>query len=146
MATVEVRVFFRASPERVFGAIADHERFFSGSPIRSAKVTKAGSPDRNGLGAIREISGPGLDFVEEITLFDRPRAYEYRVRKINLPAVHEFGRLDFNPRDGGTEVVWQTRYQMPMAVVGPVFAWLMAPVFKITFTRLLERARAGLKA
>ncbi len=116
MASVEVRVRFRASPDRVFACVSDHERFFMGFPIRSARLTKGGVSERNGLGAIREISGPGIDFVEEIVLVERPAAYEYRVRKINIPARHEFGRLDFSSCPEGTEVVWRTRYSIPVPI------------------------------
>lgn len=146
MVSLEVRVRFRAPPDRVFALVSDHERFFTGFPVRSVRLSQAGLSDRNGLGAVREICGTGICFVEEIVLFEPGVAYEYRVRKINIPARHEFGRLDFLPCAEGTEVVWRTRYAILTPVAGPVLSRLAAPVFRSLFTTLLQRARTRLGA
>ena len=145
MVCLTVRLRFDAAPERVFEAISNHERFLRGFPVRTAGLIRAGHIERNGLGAVRRVCTMGLDFVEEITLFDRPKAYEYRVRQLNLAARHTLGRLDVIPCPDGAEVVWRTHYAVLTPVIGPLLSVLLAPFIQLTFSLLLRRARQQLR-
>lgn len=138
---IEIRLVaeFDGSPAEIFARVSDHESFFSGPGI-SCKVTRPGDSDHNGLGATREVRPVGLRFVEEITAWDAPTSFEYRVRECSLPSNHELGRLTFSARAGGTEVVWLTRYEIPMPLIGGLVTALSAHVFSSSFRRLLARA------
>lgn len=138
---VEIRLVaqFDGSPAEVFAKVSDHESFFAG-PWISCKVTRPGQSDRNGLGATREVYPVGIRFVEEITAWDAPRSFEYRVRECALPSNHELGRLTFAAKAGGTEVVWVTRFEIPIPLIGGPLTRLSAPIFSGSFRRLLERA------
>jgi hypothetical protein len=140
---IDIRIVaeFPNSPAETFAKLTDYEKFFGGPGI-SCKVTRPGAGDRNGLGAVREIYALGMRFAEEITAWDAPHSYEYRVRECTLPADHQMGRMTFTAKDGGTEVVWLTLFAIPVPIVGALLSQLAAPVFKSTFRRLLRQAGA----
>ena len=58
MYEVHVHIEIAASIERVFEAMSDHEVFISGPGARCV-VTRVGSSEKNGLGAIREVHRGG---------------------------------------------------------------------------------------
>ena len=139
--TVTVRQRFEAPVEVVFQAISDHERFIRGPGIRASRVTQPGYTEPNGLGAVREIEAVGVRFVEDITAWDPPHSYSYRVRQVSLPAEHEGGTLSCTARDGGTDVLWQTRYVMKLGgPLSPLTTQLSRPMFHVFFGMLLRRA------
>jgi hypothetical protein len=55
MYEIHVTERVQADRERVFDAVADHERFFRGSAFEYCRVTVEGEEDRNGLGAFRTL-------------------------------------------------------------------------------------------
>ena len=67
----------------------------------------------SGAGALREPIGLGGWFREQITAYDRPRAYSYRVVRSIPPFDHEGGTLTFTPSADGTHVDWLTSYTHP---------------------------------
>src|SRR5207247_2083021 len=80
----EVRVHFHieAPVEQVFDAVSDHESFLRSEGGVRARVVRAGEPERNGLGCLREVRvGRRVRYVEEITAWQRPSAFEYMIRE-----------------------------------------------------------------
>jgi len=141
MQEIHVRALFDAPVARVFEAVSDHERFLSAGRTR-AVVIKPGSPDRNGAGCLREVRGGGrLRFVEEVTAWEPPSAYEYMIRECSLPVVHHGGRLSLTPQGGGTVVEWTSRFEIPMPLVGGVVASVARRILAKTFSDFLLRAK-----
>ena len=67
----------------------------------SPLVLKAGwakSWSEPGVGAVREVTGVGVWFPEEITAYDAPRSYSYLIVRSFPPSNHEGGTLTFTPR------------------------------------------------
>jgi hypothetical protein len=60
--------------------LADHEGMSNWGPGIKVTMDKMGSPDPNGVGAVRRIAAPGPmpAIVEEITAFDPERFLAYR--------------------------------------------------------------------
>ena len=144
MREIHVSHHFAAPPAVVFAAIADHESFLSMGGIR-CRLQREGAPDRNGIGAVREVEGDGLRFVEDITAFDAPRHYEYVIRTLTrsnggaLPLRHERGWLEFSADGDGTRVDWHSRIHATIPLLGPL---LIEPLV----VRKLQRAFAALLA
>ncbi len=138
MREVHVSHYFAAAPAVVFAAIADHESFLSMGGIR-CRLQREGAPDRNGIGAVRDVAGNGLHFVEDITAFDAPRHFEYVIRSMTrsnggaLPLRHERGWLDFTAEGDGTRVDWHSRIHGTVPVLGPL---LIEPIVE----RKLQKA------
>jgi hypothetical protein len=55
MAKVRVTQHIAGDLEAVFALISDHETFLSRFPGMRVRIVTSGSPERNGLGCIREV-------------------------------------------------------------------------------------------
>src|SRR5688572_6704205 len=137
MIEVHVQAIYAAERERVFLALVDHERFLATRGF-ACSVVEPGSPNRNGLGALREVRGRGAGFTETITAFEPPRSFDYRVEKLvvrglGIPVSHERGWLELTAVDGGTRVDWRTRYRLDLPLIGGLLSRAAAPVFRRTF-------------
>ena len=66
--------------ETVWATLTDHVGMAGWGPGISVSLGKPGTPDPNGLGAVRQIStpGPGPDIVEEVVTFDAPHVFGYK--------------------------------------------------------------------
>ncbi|MBX3413979.1 MAG: SRPBCC family protein [Pirellulales bacterium] len=148
MYDLQADIEIAASPEKVFHLISDHESFLGDIGGSVCRLTREGSPDRNGLGAVREITADGMRFCEEITAFEPPRRYSYRITEIlgksgkPLPFRHEGGEMVFEPAPGGTRVRWRTSFRVPIPVLGWFVERIFASKMKPAFRQMLERAKS----
>ena len=145
MAEVRVNVYVHAKRDDVFALVSDHEKFIRGGLVRSCTVVTEGTDDRNGLGCMREIVTPGIRFVEEITVFQRPSRFDYLIRETNLPIHHEGGSLRFHERGPGTEIDWVSLFSIPVPLLGGALARLAATNLTAAFTQLLLNAKSELE-
>src|SRR5689334_9836837 len=114
MHTIHATVAIGARPDDVFALLSDHERFFR-APGMTCRLATAGHDDRNGVGAVREITTPGYVFTEEIIEFDPPRHFAYVVRALVGPMaqfapVHERGWVELSPDGEKTRVDWYSKF------------------------------------
>ncbi|WP_437507078.1 SRPBCC family protein [Sorangium sp. So ce1099] len=147
MEEVHVNVYIHAPVERVFEAVADHESFLRAGDDTRTKVIRSGLTERNGLGALREVRvGKRIRYVEEITAFERPSSFEYRILESTQPLRHHGSRLRFTSRGDGTEVDWTSRFEVPVPLVGRLLGSLARRMFVAAFTELLLAEKARLEA
>ncbi len=104
--------------EDVFEVLADYEAYVQFPGVRSAKVVRLGSAERNGLGAVREVDLGSAWFREEITAFERPTRLDYRILKSRPPMEHEGGSIRLRSVEGGTEVTWTSTLRVTYPIVG----------------------------
>ena len=74
---------------------------------------------------------------EEITAYDPPRAYSYRVIKSFPAADHEGGTISVTPADAGADVVWSTGYTVPLRGGGKLVEVATSPLFRWCFDAIL---------
>lgn len=150
MYHVRVTVTIDAAQEKVFALLSDHERFLRGPGVRCRLVTP-GRGDRNGVGAVREVTATGSVFTEEVTEFDPPRGFAYVVRSLigpigrPTPFTHERGWIELSPEGSKTRVDWQSRFGMPIPVVGWLLERAAGPRIKSAFVQFLALAKADLE-
>ncbi len=144
--TVQVQVHFDAPIGRVFEAVSDHETFLRTEDGRTrTKLLRAGLADRNGLGCLREVRvGRRVRYVEEITAWEPPASFEYTIREASMPMRHLGSRLTFASRDGGTDVTWIARIEIPVPILGyPLRLWIERRLAR-AFTEMLSAAKGRL--
>ncbi len=148
MTEVSVRIHIAAPRDVVFAAAADHEAFLrSADGTTTARVVRAGDPPPNGLGCLREVSVRGkVRYLEEITAWAPPAAFEYTIRKTPLPLRHAGSRVTSPPRDGGTAVGWTSRFTVPIPIVGRLLERRAKRLYETAFGALLADAKARLEA
>jgi hypothetical protein len=146
MRTIRVTRSMKISAERAFDMMADHAGYTAFPGVRSAKVTKPGTTEPNGLGAIREVALRGAWDEEEITVFERPRRLGYKIVRSRPPIEHEGGLIELTPTPDGVDVVWTSTFRVKIPIIGGLLTRIAARQMTALFTRGLavgeERARA----
>jgi uncharacterized protein YndB with AHSA1/START domain len=126
-----------AEPRRVWELVANHEGMKKWMPVREVVRRRPGSPDPDGVGAVRTIRGSGLVIEERITAFKPPERLEYVLIE-GAPVRDHHGEVLLEPRaGGGTHVRWRVRFR-PLV---PGTGWLLERMLR----RALERGLEGLK-
>lgn len=96
-----------ARPETVFDVYTDHRRYASlVNLIRSAELEREGEPPPNGLGAIRRLHLIGASVREEVTAYERPVGYSYRMLS-GAPLDEYASSVAFMPTEEGTAVIYR---------------------------------------
>ena len=148
----EVRVTheFNFDIEKVFAGVSDHVAFLSTSKI-VCRMQRDGDTHPNGLGALREVRNGVLRFEEEITAFDPPHAYEYRILSLRgpfnlkLPFHHETGRLELHALDGKTRLVWTSQFHFSVPLISRWIERKLGRSISATFLFFLKRLNARLQ-
>lgn len=93
--------------QSVWDAVVDHERMSTWGPGMRVTLDQAGTPERNGVGAVRRIAAPGPApaIVEEITACDTPRRLGYRAVS-GVPFRDYAGEVVLTDVGGRTEIAW----------------------------------------
>lgn len=131
-----------APRDEVWKAISDHEGMAAWSPFSSVVLTRAGSSERNGLGAVRRIRGFGLTLDEEIVRWAPPARYDYRLIR-GAPIREHFGQVLLNEVDGGTEVRWTVRFRPVVPGTGGITRAMLQRGFTDMLQRLKHRLESG---
>lgn len=117
---------YQAPPQRLFALFSDHERFgkLLGAPCTRIKSAPEGS-DPNGVGSVRRIAGGPVAIEETIVTSEAPTLIEYRVTR-GGPLRNHFGRIQFNPQEGGgTELVYTIAFDPLLPLTGPAITWVL---------------------
>lgn len=91
--------------DRVWTLLSDHEGMTGWAPGLKSTLTKAGSSERNGLGAVRKISTPlpAPAIVEEIVAFEPKQRLSYKALS-GVPLKNYVGDVVLTPVAGGTSI------------------------------------------
>lgn len=146
MKTIRVEATIHAPVEAVFDLITDHARYRELPNVSDSSLLRRGQTDENGTGAVREIRSNGLRFEEEITAFERPSYFEYRIIKSTLPIRHDGGRMTFTAVDGGTHIEWVTTFRLKIPVIGGLATLPAARSLDKAFSLMLASWRDRLEA
>ncbi len=112
MHEIHVRQVFQAPLDRVFATVTDHEGMPAWLPAKVSLV-KQGTPDRNGLGAVRRVVARGLALHEEVVRWEPPKAMDYRIVGFS-PLRDHLGEMRFSSGDdGGTLLDYKIRFRVP---------------------------------
>jgi uncharacterized protein YndB with AHSA1/START domain len=132
-----------ASPERVFEWLAEPANLAAAPLVLKAGYAKDSSEP--GVGAVREVIGVGTRFREEITAYDAPRSYSYRIIR-SFPAFdHEGGTLTFTPSNDGTHVDWVSTYTHPPRSGGKLMEAVSSRLLRRNFLAILAGCAQALE-
>lgn len=143
MVQVEVRRTIAAPPERVFDWLTDPVNL-TAAPLflRAGWVNGISGPS---VGARREVIVLGAWLREEITGWDAPRSYSYRVIRSVPPANHEGGTVTVTPSGDGSDVTWATGYTVPALGGGKLTEAVTLPIFRSSFNAILDGCAKALE-
>ncbi len=95
-----------ADPETVFGILADHTGLSEITPLRKVEMARTGSPDPNGVGALRRLHLAGPPISEEIRRFERPTRFSYSIVG-GLPVTDHLADVTLVPDGGRTRLSYR---------------------------------------
>lgn len=96
MATFVLQRSVDAPAEVVFEVASDHAGYARFSALRASVLEREGVPAPNGVGAIRSLTMLGPPIREEITEYEAPRRFSYRMLS-GIPVRHHIGTVEVFP-------------------------------------------------
>jgi uncharacterized protein YndB with AHSA1/START domain len=114
MATFTVSVFINRSPQDVFDFLSDPAIKHKWMPmLESAAWTSSGEPGVGStMGAIMKMAGKETEMQLEITQWDVPNRYGYKVLTVQFPLKAMAHTFRLEPEDGGTRVSQVGEFEM----------------------------------
>lgn len=103
--------------EAIFDRLTDHANYKNMSPLRTSELVRQGSPEPNGVGAIRRMSLIGPAQTEEIIEFERPTRFGYRLRS-GLPVRDHVGTVELASTKAGTHIAYSVRSTPTLPIPG----------------------------
>ena len=135
MGQIEVVRIFPHPQERVFRRYCDHAGWSQWAGVGPVRLVKEGSPDRDGVGAVRAFAfPPGLR--EEVTLFEPPSRLEYRISQGGFPVTGHRGEVLFTQQGAATRVTWRVSVASKIPGTSRVIEFLLEAFFRQVLTRL----------
>jgi uncharacterized protein YndB with AHSA1/START domain len=91
--------------ETVWDKLIDHVGMSQWGPGITVTMDKVGTPDPNGIGAVRRIAspGPGPDIVEEVVTFEAPHVLGYKALS-GTPFPGYTGEVRLTEAGAGTHI------------------------------------------
>lgn len=117
MASFTLTREIEAPAETVFAVLTDHRRYSEMTPLRKAELEREGSPDPNGMGAIRKLTAVGPPMREEVIAYEAPHRFSYTVLS-GLPVRDHVGTVELSEEGGRTKMVYAVRTHPTLPVVG----------------------------
>lgn len=130
----------RAEPQTAFDAVATAEQWgeWARPIVRTARLTRIGSPDRRGVGAVRgmgPVPGGPLTIKERITGFEPGERIVYTLAT-PAPVRNYRGEVRFTEAGGGTDIHWQVQFEELVPASGPLL--------RVGFRALIGALQRGL--
>jgi carbon monoxide dehydrogenase subunit G len=146
VATFTLSSTVSAPIETVFDVLTDHRSYARLTPLRSSTLEREGSPDVNGVGAIRALKLAGPPIREEVTAFDAPTHFAYKALS-GIPVKSHTGTVDLRSDGDRTRLNWVVDSVPRLPLPGAVWAAAVRPGIQVLLRGIVKeserRARAG---
>jgi hypothetical protein len=124
-----------------WAVLADHEGMSSWGPGLKVSMDQVGSPDPNGVGAVRRISAPGPmpAIVEEVTSFEPDRYLAYRALS-GVPLRGYRAEVELAEHDGKTSISYTVHADARIPGVDKLAVRALASGLLGAYVRAAKRA------
>lgn len=139
--SVSVTARLDAPPERVWPLLAEVARWPEWSFVTKGTLVRQGSPDPDGVGALRHLTVLGVGSREEVLAVNAPTHLAYAIRS-GFPVRNHRADVTLAPDGPGTVLTWAARFDPVVPGAGPATDWLMRAVLG-RFATMLARHVAG---
>jgi hypothetical protein len=141
MAHLDVRVYIRATPERVWEVISDIPA--QGAWMVDVRRLEVTSPQRSGVGTVVEVTSElfGQPLVKDtmrVTAWEPPHRFDVE----HVGKFTGTGSFIVEPAQGGSIFTWIEDFKPPLGLVGELgFSVTVGPHLKRVFGRSLDNVR-----
>ncbi|OMC34137.1 hypothetical protein A5740_10915 [Mycobacterium sp. GA-1841] len=126
-----------AADRRVaWDVVSNHELMSEWMPARKVVLEQVGSPDRDGVGAVRAIHLFGSPVRERITAFEAPTTLRYELLS-GLPFRDYTGQITVEPAAGGTRITTEISFR----TVIPGSQFIVAIAIRVASARAARAVR-----
>lgn len=129
MAQFVLRAQASAPPSTVFDVLTDHRGYARISALRASQLEREGDPAPNGVGAIRVLNLAGPPLREEVTLYEPPGRFAYRLLS-GLPVEHHTGEVLLAGAGNGTAITYTVESRCRLPVPDRLWGLLVRPVIQ----------------
>jgi uncharacterized protein YndB with AHSA1/START domain len=138
MPTIEVERILDAPPQTVFDRYTDHAGWSAWAGVGNVSLAKPGSPQPNGVGAVRRFD-KAMGLKEEVLEFEPPRRMTYKVVQGGFPLKDHLGEVLFEPHPRGTRLVWRVSFGSKIPFTATALARFIKRVFEMLLSRFESR-------
>lgn len=135
----------RAEPETLWPLVAEVERWKQWSFLTRTYLLRPGSPEANGVGALRRLAVGPFGSTEEVVVFEPPRHLAYESRR-GMPAKHYRADVVLEEEPSGTRIEWSGSLEPLVPGTGPLvvaYARSFVSRFLHAVVRYAERGAPG---
>lgn len=101
----------RAPREVVWSLLSDHARYSTWAGLPVSEIEAEGSPEPDGIGAIRRFGAGPVVAREQVVAFDPPQAMSYVILS-GVPVEGYRGDVELqSTADGGTDIRWRGQFR-----------------------------------
>lgn len=131
--------------DTVFDVLTDHEGYgaFTPGPVR-VELERPGSPERDGVGAVRKIRGAGPAVREEIYRYESPTHFSYGIIS-GAPVKDHRGDVVLEERAGGTFMTYRVTFDAALPL-RPVMLGVMRGVVGALVGGIIKTAESRARA
>ena len=146
MANFGLHAQVAAPIDIVFDVLTDHRSYSNLTPLRSSTLEREGQPDPNGVGAIRVLSLAGPPIREEVTAFERPTLFAYKMLS-GAPVTSHTASVELTPQGDQTAITWRVETISRLPLPDAAWAAMVRPLIKLLLGGVVKeserRARSG---
>lgn len=139
---VEIERTTSAAPEVVWRWLADAASWSTWTGLTDTRLERAGTPEPDGVGAIRRFARSGGSSLEEVVVFDPPRHLAYVLLR-GLPIANYRADVVLDPDGAGTRVRWHSEFDTRYPGTGTAMRLFLRAFLGDTAKRLVARAERG---
>jgi hypothetical protein len=140
MQMIEARAHSSADREAVWRVVADARGWSRWGGWESAELEREGNPPPGGLGAVKALKRGRVVSREEVTVFDPPSRFGYRLLS-GLPLRGYEAAIELaDAPGGGTDITWRSQFEPKIPLTGGLFRRALQKFIADTAERLAREA------
>jgi hypothetical protein len=121
MQVIEAQAHSAADREAVWRLVADARDWSRWGAWQESELEREGDPPPGGVGAVKALRRGRVVSREEVTLFDPPSRFGYRLLS-GLPLRgYEAQIILAAAPGGGTDITWRSRFEPTVPLTGGLF-------------------------
>ncbi len=106
MASFTIQKVVQAPIDVVFDVLTDHRAYSEFSPLRKVELVQTGLPAPNGVGAIRALHTVGPPIKEQVTEYERPTRFVYKLIA-GAPVRDHVGTVELSSEGNATRMLYR---------------------------------------
>jgi uncharacterized protein YndB with AHSA1/START domain len=128
-----------APVEKVWAVLADARRWKEWTALRTSELEREGSPDPDGVGALRLLGAGPVRTREEVVEFEPPHRLVYEMRS-GMPIRGYRAEVTLTSWGAGTEIAWRSRFEPLIPGTGALLRVLLGAIVGDLARRMARRA------